>query len=69
MKQKHISKIIKEIEKTKKVFVGKLNKAYYCDALIYQDRLSKLIKKGKKKNIKDMFFEEEDIFICLYGYK
>jgi hypothetical protein len=52
-----------------KVFVGKLNKAYYCDAVIFQDRLSKIIKKGKKAKLKDLFFEEQDSFICLFGYK
>lgn len=69
MKAKTVKQIVKEIEKSKKVFVGKINKAYFCDALIFQDRLSKLTKKGKKKKVKDMFFLEEDMFICLYGYK
>jgi len=40
-------KVIVVAPSTNKIFIGKLNKAYLCDAFIFQNRLSKLIKKEK----------------------
>lgn len=54
--------------KTKIVF-GSLNKAYMVHAPTYLKRLNKLVNKAKKQKIKNLYFEEDSVFIYLVGYK
>lgn len=52
-----------------KIVFGSLNKAYMVHAPTYLKRLNKLVNKAKKQKIKNLYFEEDSVFIYLVGYK
>lgn len=52
-----------------KEIIGSLNKAYMVHAPAYVKRLEKLLKKAKKEGYKNLYFEEDRVFIYLVGYK